>query len=402
MPPLLSNPAKVEKFMAIRFKRSISGLLAAGIVAAAPAVFAQDTVKIGMVAEMSGPFAEFGKQMEAGIKAYQKQYGDSVAGKRVEVIYKDVAGPNPELAKRLAQELVVRDKVNVLAGFGFTPNALSVAPIATQAKVPMVVMNAGAAKLTEKSPYMVRTSFSYPDMVPPIAHWAVKQGFKKAYVIVADYAPGHDAEAAFLEAFKKAGGEIVGNVRTPVMTIDFSPFMQRVKDVQPDVLFAFVNGGDVAPALMREFRQKGLAEAGVRLIGTGDIVDESIMEVMGDRALDTITVYPYSMHHKSELNASYVRNFQSVRGANMRPTIMSVAAYDGMAAIYAALKKTGGKADGPSMIAALKGIKIDSPRGPVSIDAKTGDIVQDEYIRRVEKVQGVMANVEFETYKAAR
>src|SRR5437868_543227 len=277
------------------------GLLAAcAFTLAAPAAFAQDTVRVGLIAEMSGPFAEFGKQMEAGIRIYQKQFGDSVAGKRVEVIVKDVAGPNPELAKRLAQELVVRDKVQLLAGFGFTPNALSVAPIATQAKVPMIVMNAAAADLTAKSPYMVRTSFSYPDVVPPIAQWAIKNGSKKAYVIVADYAPGHDAEAAFLAAYKKAGGEILGSVRTPMMTLDFSPYMQRVKDAKPDVLFAFVNGGDVAPAFIKEFREKGLPEAGAKLIGTGDIVDEAIIEVIGDRALDITTVYPYSMHHKSE------------------------------------------------------------------------------------------------------
>ena len=378
------------------------GLLAAcAFTLAAPAAFAQDTVRVGLIAEMSGPFAEFGKQMEAGIKVYQKQFGDSVAGKRVEVIVKDVAGPNPELAKRLAQELVVRDKVQLLAGFGFTPNALSVAPIATQAKVPMIVMNAAAADLTAKSPYMVRTSFSYPDVVPPIAQWAIKNGSKKAYVIVADYAPGHDAEAAFLAAYKKAGGEIVGSVRTPMMTLDFSPYMQRVKDAKPDVLFAFVNGGDVAPAFIKEFREKGLPEAGVKLIGTGDIVDEAIIEVIGDRALDITTVYPYSMHHKSELNARYVRDFKAQRDAKARPTIMSVAAYDGMAAIYAALKKTNGNADGPALIQAFQGLQFESPRGPIGIDAKTRDIVQDEYIRRVGKVDGTIANIEFETFKAA-
>jgi len=386
-----------------RFRLSLRGLLAACAVAlAGPAAFAQDTVRIGLIAEMSGPFAEFGKQMEAGIKVYQKQFGDTVAGKRVEVIVKDVAGPNPELAKRLAQELVVRDKVQVLAGFGFTPNALSVAPIATQAKVPMVVMNAAAAELTAKSPYMVRTSFSYPDVVPPIARWAVKNGSRKAYVIVADYAPGHDAEAAFLAEYKKAGGEIVGSVRTPMVTLDFSPYMQRVKDARPDVLFAFVNGGDVAPAFIKEFREKGLADAGIKLIGTGDIVDEAIIEAIGDRALDITTVYPYSMHHKSELNARYVRDFKAMRDAKARPTIMSVSAYDGMAAIYAALKKTNGNADGQALIEAFQGLQFESPRGPIGIDARTRDIVQDEYIRRVGKVDGTLANIEFETFKAAR
>lgn len=379
-----------------------SGLLAAFTLAAAPAAFAQETVRVGLIAEMSGPFAEFGKQMETGIKVYQEQFGESVAGKRVEVIVKDVAGPNPELAKRLATELVTRDKVQVLAGFGFTPNALAVAPIATQAKVPMVVMNAAAADLTAKSPYMVRTSFSYPDVVPPIAEWAIKNGSKKAYVIVADYAPGHDAEAAFVGAYKKAGGEIVGSVRTPMMTLDFAPYMQRVKDAKPDVLFAFVNGGDVAPAFVKEFREKGLPEAGIKLIGTGDIVDEEIVDVIGDRGLGITTVYPYSMSHKSELNARYVRDFKALRDAKARPTIMSVAAYDGMAAIYAALKKTHGNADGATLIEAFRGVQFESPRGVVSIDPKTRDIVQDEYIRRVEKVGGTLVNTEFETFKAVR
>jgi len=378
-------------------------LIAAGVLGlATPLAFAQDVVRIGLIAEMSGPFAEFGKQMLTGIQVYQKQFGDTVAGRKVEIIVKDVAGPNPELAKRLAQELVTRDKVQVLAGFGFTPNALSVAPIATQAKVPMLVMNAGASGLTAKSPYIVRTSFSYADMVPPIAQWAVQQGSKKAFVIVADYAPGHDAEAAFLDAYKKAGGEIVGTVRTPIVTLDFSPYMQRVKDARPDLLFAFVNGGDVAPAFIREYREKGLPAAGVQLVGTGDIVDESIIESIGDRALGLVTVYPHSMHHKSALNERFVRDFRALRDARARSTIMSVSAYDGMAAIYAALKKTNGQADGPALLAAMKGLRLESPRGGIAIDATTGDIVQDEYIRRVEKVDGALANVEFQTFKAVR
>ena len=366
------------------------------------AAFAQDTVRVGLIAEMSGSFAEFGKQMEAGIKVFQQQHGETVAGKRVEVIMKDVGGPNPELAKRLATELVTRDKVQVLAGFGFTPNALSVAPIATRAKVPMVVMNAAAANLTAKSPFMVRTSFSYPDVVPPIAQWAVKTGSKKAYVIVADYAPGHDAQAAFFDAYKKAGGEIVGSARTPMVTLDFSPYIQRAKDAKPDVLFVFVNGADVAPAFIKEFRDKGLSDAGIRLIGTGDIVDEAIIEAIGDRALGITTVYPYSMHHKSALNELFVKDFKALRGAKARPTIMAVAAYDGMAALYAALEKTGGNASGQTLINAFRGLKFESPRGLISIDVKTGDIVQDEFIRKVRKVDGTLANIEFETFKAAR
>ncbi len=376
-------------------------LAACVIAAAAPAAFAQDTVRIGLLLEMSGPFADFGKQMETGIKVYQKQFGETVAGKRIELVIKDVGGPNPELAKRLAQELVVRDKIQIMAGFGFTPNALSVAPIATQAKIPMVVMNAAATGLTAKSPFMVRTSFSYDDIVPPMAQWSIRNGSKKAFVLVADYAPGHDAEAAFSEAFKQAGGEIVGTVRTPVVTLDFSPFMQRVKDAKPDVLFAFVNGGDVAPAFFREYREKGLEQAGIKLVGTGDIVDESGLDAIGDRALGTVTVFPYSLSHKSELNARYVRDYKTLREGKIRPSLMSVAAYDGMAAIYAALKKTDGKADGAALMAAFQGLQWESPRGAVAIDPKTRDIVQAKYIRRVAKTDNVLENVEFETFAPA-
>lgn len=387
--------------MPFPFQKALGGALVALGLVAAPAAFAQDTVRVGVIAEMSGPFAEFGKQMQAGIRAYQKMHGDSVAGKRVEVVIKDVGGPNPDAAKRIATELVVREKVNVLAGFGFTPNALAVAPIATQAKVPMIVMNAAAGGLTAKSPYMVRTSFHYPETVPPIAQWAIQQGAKKAYVIVADYSPGHDAEAAFIAAFKKAGGEIVGSVRTPLMTLDFAPYMQRVKDARPDVLFSFVNGGDVAPAFIKEYRDKGLPEAGIQLIGTGDIVDEALVEAIGERGVGITTVYPYSMHHKSALNERFVREFKAQRDAKSRPTIMGVAAYDGMAALYAALAKTGGKADGPTLIAALAGLKIDSPRGSLTIDKNSRDVVHDQYIRRFEKQDGAYYNVEFETFKAA-
>jgi branched-chain amino acid transport system substrate-binding protein len=361
---------------------------------------AQETVRVGLVLETSGPFAEFGQQMQSGMQVYQKQFGTMAAGKRVELIVKDAGGPNPELAKRLATELITRDKVQVLAGFGFTPNALAVAPVATQAKVPMVVMNAAATGLTQRSPYMVRTSFNYADVVPPIARWALKAGSKKAYVMVADYAPGHDAEAAFIKAYKEGGGEIVGTVRTPMMTMDFSAYMQRVKDARPDVLFAFVNGGNVSPTFFKEYREKGLDQAGIKVIGTGDIVDEGDMQAIGDRALDAVTVFPYSMDHPSALNARYVRDFKSLRGPQARPSLMSVSAYDGLALIYSALKATRGNTDGDALVNAMRAAAWESPRGQVRIDPRTREIVQNEYIRRVTKVGPELRNREFETYPA--
>jgi branched-chain amino acid transport system substrate-binding protein len=384
--------------MGITLKTGLgSGIVIAAAIAGMPAAMAQDVVKIGLIAEMSGPFAEFGKQMEAGIKVYQKQFGETVAGKKVVVVIKDVGGPNPEVAKRHAQELVVRDKVQFLAGFGFSPNALAVAPVATESRTPMIVMNAAAAELTARSPYMVRVSFSFPNIVPPIARWAVDQGYKTAYSVVADYSPGHDVEKSFAAAYKAAGGELVGSVRTPITTLDFSPYMQKIKDVKPAAVFTYVNAGDVAPAFMREFRNRKLADVGSVLIGTGDITDEAAIDSMGDDALGVVTGYPYSMDHDSPENKKYVQDFKALRGATARPTIMSVAAYDGMAAIYEALRKTGGKGDGDAMLAALKGLKLTSPRGPIQIDAGNRDIIQRVYMRKVQKVDGRLANVEFAT-----
>ncbi|HUH87094.1 MAG TPA: ABC transporter substrate-binding protein [Pusillimonas sp.] len=372
-----------------------------GALVVAPSVSAEEVVKVGLITTLTGPFAEFGQQMQTGVKAYQSMHGDTVAGKRVEIILKDTGGAHPEVAKRHAQELVVREKVDFLAGFVFTPSALAAAPIATQAKVPQIVMNAAGENLPSRSPYMVRTSFEFTTTVPPIAKWAYREGARTAYVIAADYAPGLDAEKAFIKAFEAEGGKIVGTVRTPIVTVDFSPYIMRVKDAKPDVLFAFVNGGDVAPALMREFRARNLEAEGIRLIGTGDIVDEPIVNVIGENGMGVVTVYPYSMHHDSDLNRRFVEEFIKLRGdKNARPAIMAVAAYDGMVAIYEALRKTQGDTDGQKLIEALKGMEIDSPRGRIRIDPETRDVVQTQYIRRFEKVDGVYANVEFEAFEA--
>jgi branched-chain amino acid transport system substrate-binding protein len=370
-------------------------LAAAALGAASLATHAQGVVKVGIVTVLSGPFAEFGKQMESGVKIYQKEHGDSVAGHKVEVVFKDTGGSNPEMAKRLATELVTRDKAQVLGGFVFTPDTMAVAPIATQAKVPMIVMNAAGNDITSKSPYMLRTSFGFNRMVPPVGEWALKQGYKKAYVLVADYAPGHDVEKAFTTAYQAGGGTVLGSVRTPMTTLDFSPYMQRVKDAKPDVLFAFVNGGDVAPAFMKEFKDKGLADAGIKLIGTGDITDEPTLPAIGDKALDTVTVYPYSMDHRSELNRKFVQEVQAMRGKDARPTIMAVGAYDGMAVLYEALKKIKGEVTGEALLEAMKGVSVESPRGKITISATTRDVDQTQYIRRVERVNGGLANVEF-------
>jgi len=377
-------------------KAGLRVALAAGVLAAATGAQAQNVVKIGFIGEMSGPFAEFGKQMETGIQIFLKEHGDTVAGKRVVVIVKDVGGPNPELAKRHAQELVVREKVDVLAGFAFSPNAFAVAPIATEAKKPLVIMNAASGALPAASPYIVRTSFSLPAIVPPISAWMLRQGYKTAYSLVADYSPGHEVETAFLDSYKQAGGTVAGSVRTPLTTMDFSAYMQKIKDIKPAAVFAFVNGADVAQSFMREYRARKLEEAGTAMVGTGDITDEPTIDSMGDAPLGAVTGYPYSMDHDSPKNKQFVAAFKAARGQQARPNIMAVAGYDGMALIYEALRKTQGKTDGDALIAAMKGVKLESPRGPIEIDAATRDVKQRVYMRKVERVDGRMANIEFE------
>jgi branched-chain amino acid transport system substrate-binding protein len=379
------------------------GKLAAAAVLAGASLMggaaAAETVKVGVVTTTSGPFAEFGRQFQGGIEAYQKVHGTTAGGQTVQVIYKDVGGASPSNAKRLAQEFVVRDKVQILAGFLFTPNALAAAAVATEAKVLMVVMNAASEGLTEKSPYMVRTSFSLPTTVPPMAKWAAGQGVKKVYIIVADYAPGHDVEKAARAAFPANGITVVGDVKTPLSTFDFAPYMQRVADAKPDALFAFVNGGSVMVAFMKAYHEKGLDKAGVKLLGTGDITSEEEMDVVGPSAVGAVTTYPYSMDHASKENAAFIAAFKAARDAKARPNLMAVAAYDGMDLIYKALEKTGGKTDAATLVDAMKGMKLDSPRGPISIDPKTRDIVQTMYIRRVEKdpKSGLYVNREFGT-----
>ena len=375
--------------------RSIAGLTAILAIASAPAL-AQDVVKIGVVSEFSGPFAQYGQQIVGGMKAYLKQHGDTIAGKKIEIIQRDTTGPSPDIAKRLAQELVTLDKVNILAGFGLTPNALAVAPIATEAKVPMVIMNAATSIITTKSPYIVRASMTLPQVTQPMAQWAAKNGIKKVYTIVSDFGPGVDAETEFAKAFKAAGGQIVGTSRVPLRNPDFSPFIQRAKDEKPDAVFVFLPAGEQGIAFMKSYRERGLADAGIKLIATGDITDDGVMDAMGDETLGLITSFHYSAAHDSPENKAFKQAYAEVNGAKLRPHFMAVGGYDGMALIAEALKKTGGSTDAEKFIAALKGIKLTSPRGTILIDPETRDITQTVYIRKVEKVGGALYNVEFD------
>lgn len=359
---------------------------------------ADTPLKIGLVAPFSGPFADYGKQMDAGIKAYLHQHGDSVAGRKIEVIIKDTTGPSPEIAKRLAQELVVRDQVDFLAGFGLTPEALAVADVATQAKKPMIVMNAASSVVTTKSPYIVRFSMALPQVVTPLASWAAKNGIKKVFTLVSDYAPGIDSETAFKKALTEAGGEVVDSIRVPLRNPEFAPYIQRIKDAQPQAVFVFVPAGEQGIAFMKGFQERGLAAAGIKVIATGDITDDHVLDVMGDVAAGMITSFHYSAAHDSPENKAFLKAYGEANGTEGRANFMSVAAYDGMNAIFQVAEKLHGQIDGDKAIDILKAMKFTSPRGPIAIDPDTRDIIQTVYIRRVENIGGHYFNVEFDQF----
>jgi branched-chain amino acid transport system substrate-binding protein len=377
-----------------------SAIAAAAMAAALPCTAAHaQTVKLGIIDTYSGPFAAVGEQLDRGIRLYMKQHEkDLPPGVKLEIIRRDDTGPNPEVAKRMAQELITRDKVQILAGTVYTPNALAVAPLATEAKVPFIVMNAGTAMITTKSPYIARTSFTMWQSSYPLGAWAAKNGIKKVFAAVTDYGPGIDAEAAFTKGFTDAGGQIVGSVHMPLANPDYVPFMQRAKDSGPDAVFVFVPGGKDATALMKTFGDLGLKQAGIKMIGPGDISTDEELANMGDVALGVVTAFHYSAAGKRPANQAFVKAYKAEFGPTQEPSFEVVGAYDGMAAIFHVIIAQKGKIDPDKTMELLKGWKNDgSPRGPIMIDPETRDIVQNEYMRRIEKVNGQLANVEFET-----
>jgi branched-chain amino acid transport system substrate-binding protein len=375
---------------------SMKRLLLAGAAAMAASLLpvagnAADTIKIGLILPYSGQFADTAMQMDDGIKLYLKQHGDTVAGKKIEIIRKDTGGIAPDVAKRLATELITRDNVDILAGFALTPNALAVGPVSEQAKKFMVVMNAATAIVTTKSPYMVRTSFTVPQLNETLGTWAQKNGIKQAYTMVADFGPGIDAEGAFQNGFKTAGGEMVGSVRIPVANADYSAFVQRAKDLNPQGIYVMIPGGSGPGAFGKALADRGIDPAKTKIMGQMEITDEHALASMGDVAIGMITSGHYDYNHDSAMNKAFVKAYNDDFKRN--PDFFSVGGYDGMHLIYAVLAKTQGKADGDSLIAAAKGMKWDSPRGPMSIDDNR-DVVQTVYIRKVEKVSGKLVNVE--------
>jgi branched-chain amino acid transport system substrate-binding protein len=375
----------------------IQAAIAGALLAAGPFALAQDTVfKIGLILPMTGQQATTGRQIEAAAKLWMAQNGDTVAGKKVQLIVKDDTSL-PDVTRRLAQELVVNEKVNVLAGFGITPSAMATAPIATQSKTPEVVMAAATSAITEASPYIVRTSFTLPQVSVALADWAAKNGIKKVVTLVSDYGPGIDAEKYFKERMLLSGGQVPESLRVPLRNPDFAPFLQKVRDIKPDALFVFVPSGAGA-AVMKQFLERGMDKAGIKLIATGDVTDDDQLNDMGDGALGVVTSHHYSAAHPSAANKKFVDAFEKAN-KGLRPNFMAVGGYDGMRVIYEALKKTQGKGGGDALLAAMKGQVFESPRGPVYIDAQTRDIVQNVYLRKVEKKDGQLYNVEFDVIK---
>ncbi len=370
--------------------------IAAVALSATHSIAETPTFKIGLILPMTGQQASTGRQIEAAARLYMAQNGDTVAGRKIELILKDDTSI-PDVTKRLAQELVVNDKVNVLAGFGITPSALATAPIATQSKTPQVVMAAATSSITQASPYIVRTSFTLPQASVALADWAPKNGLKKVVTLVSDYGPGLDAEKFFKERLIFNGGQITESLRVPMRNPDFAPFLQKVRDLKPDALFVFVPSGAGA-AVMKQFLERGMDKAGIKLIGTGDVTDDDQLNDMGDGALGVVTSHHYSASHPSALNKKFVDAFTKAN-KGLRPNFMAVGGYDGMRVIYEALKATKGKGDGDALLAAMKGQIFESPRGPMFIDAQTRDVVQNIYLRKVERKDGQLYNMEFDLIK---
>lgn len=361
---------------------------------------ADDQLRIGVIASYTGAYADYGRQFDAGMAVYLKEHGGKIGGKTVQIVNRDTAGAAPALAKRFAQELVVQDKVNLITGLDFSPNAYAVAAVASQAKVPVIVMNAASSAITASSPYVARVSFTVQQVSAPMAGWALKQGITRVATLVADYASGVDAETAFGQAFVAGGGQLAGALRVPMNTLDFSAYVQRIKDLKPQALFFFFPSGVMPPAFLKSWKERGMAEAGIQLIATGEATDDSYLEATGDLALGLVTSHHYSYAHASEKNRRFIRNFDAEKleagGQALRASYFAVAAYDAMAAIDLALARTGGDVDADKVMAALKGLKFESPRGAIEIDAATRDIVQTVYIRRVERVNGQLVNTEFD------
>lgn len=377
----------------MHIRHALTALAVAAGLAAPVAAAAEDTVKFGLILTLSGPQSASGRQALAGAKLYLQQHGDKAGGKKIELVVKDDQGV-ADITKRLAQEAITSDKVAAIGGFSLTPLALSVAPLITQAKVPAIIMTAGTSVITEKSPYFVRTSFTLPQQSFPMAEYMAKHGAKTAVTLVTDYGPGIDAQNAFTKKFEEMGGKVLEQIHAPLANPEFAPYLQRAVDLKPDTLFLFVPS-PTAGTLMKQVVDRGVIAAGIKVVGTGDITDDDQLNDMPDAVLGLVTSHFYSAAHDSPMNKQFVADFGKANEGK-RPDFVAVSAYDGIEAFAKALDKTKGDTDGTKLVDAMKGMSFESPRGTMTIDPNTRDIVQDIYIRKVERKDGQLWNIEFD------
>jgi branched-chain amino acid transport system substrate-binding protein len=379
----------------------VAGILAVALALAAGAASADTVVKVGLINTYSGTEAQTGDEIDKGVKLYIKEHEkDLPPGVKVELVVRDDTGPNPDVAKRLAQELITRDHVQFLTGVVWTPNAAAIAPLTVEAKVPFVIMNAAGVTLTRMSPYIVRVSYTLPLLVTPLAQWSAAQGWKRGYIAVPDFAPGHESEAAFAKAFTEAGGSIVGSVAYPVINPDFAPFFARARDMKPDVLYIFNIAGKQSTQIMKVLTDLGVRQAGINPVSGVDLTTDEELPNMGDAALGINSASNYSFTANRPANLAFVAAWRKAYGEGaLAPNFFAVGGWDGMAAIFDVIKATKGQFTADEAMKILTTWKNpDSPRGPIMIDPETRDIVENVYIRRVEKVDGKLANVEFQTF----
>jgi branched-chain amino acid transport system substrate-binding protein len=377
----------------------VATLLAIGLAFPTGRGRAEEVVKVGIVMPMTGTFAAAGRQVLAGIRLFTQQHGDTVAGKKIQLIVRDDASV-PDLSKRIVQELIVADHVSVISA-GPTPNALAIAPLSREARIPLVLMISGTSFVTEASPYIVRTSFTLGQQSAIVADWAVKNGSRRAVVVHSDFAPGSEASRVFVDRFTDGGGQILETIKVPLANPDFAPFLQRAHDLHPDTLFVFVPANGQSGIFARQFVERGLDKAGIKLIGTGDLTDDEDLAGMGDAMLGAVTAGFYSPLHPSATNKAYVEAFRQAN-PTFRPNFLSVSGYDGMHLIYSALEKSLGSTDGDVLVGAMEGMTWESPRGPMSIDPDTRDVVHNIYVRRIERINGELYNQEFATFATVK
>ena len=381
------------------FAAGAAALGAASIILPTRPARAAKQLTIGVVLPMSGFYANQAAQYENGIKVFQALHGTEVAGLPVRTVIRDDQGPaSGDLSRRLTQELIVREKADIILGYSFTPNAMAAASLLTEAKKVGVIINAATSIITEKSPDFVRVSFTTPQVSYYLGKYVAEKGLKKVFTIASDYAPGIDSETWFVKALKAGGGTVVGGVRTPVTETEYAPYLQKAIEAKPDAIFAFNPGGDVAVAFLKAVKQSGLQKSGVKLTVTGDVLEDDALALLGENAEGAISTMHYQYGLKNKQNQDFIAKFKEIAGKDAVPNFRAVQGYDGLNAIYGAVEKTKGDLATDALLRAFEGATYDSPRGKFQIDPKTRDIIQTIYVRETRQVDGMWQNVEIASY----